>query len=106
MSNQPSLAQRLSELNITPDELAAIIDRTAEEVETWVSGDAEPDGEAKILLRLITDPERTHAATLAAERIRGRWEQSLKGDARTYAELERQPAFGSGFHGATGGRPQ
>ncbi len=99
------LAARLGALGIEPDELAAIIRRPADEVAAWVTGDAEPDGEAKVLLRLVMDPERSHAAALAVQRVRESYTRDMRGEAATLAGIE-TPNYGSGHQGATGGRPE
>ena len=103
---ETELAARLAELDITPAELATIIRRPADEVAAWVAGDAEPDGEAKILLRIVTDPERAHAAALAVQRVRDGFTRDMRGDAATLAGITAVPANGAGHHGPTGGRPE
>jgi DNA-binding transcriptional regulator YiaG len=100
-----ALADRLAVLGIEAAEVAAIIRRPAEEVEQWVSGDAEPDAAARILLRLFMDPERSHAAQLAAERVRHTYTRDLRGEAAEHAGIE-APAYGGGHTGETGGRPE
>lgn len=99
------LAERLAVLGIEAAELAAIVKRPADEVEGWVSGDSEPDAEARVLLRLVMDPERAHAAALAVQRVRDSWTADLRGDGVAYAGIE-TPGYGSGHQGETGGRPQ
>ena len=81
---ETELAARLDVLGIEPDELAAILrDRyPVELVEQWIAGTASPDAEAKVYLRLIFDPEREHAAQLAAEKVRKTFH-------RTYADGDR-----------------
>lgn len=101
---ETELSARLVALNITPAELAAIITRPVDDVAAWVAGDAEPDPEAKILLRLVIDPARTLAAELAAEYVRSKQTVPLGGEDWQSAEVERP--YGGGFTGTTGGRPQ
>jgi hypothetical protein len=100
------LAARLGVLDIDAAEVAAIVRRPVEDVEAWIAGDAEPDAEARVLLRLFMDPERTHAAQLAAERVRNSYTDNLAGDGVAYAGIEGVPAYGGGHTGATGGRPE
>ncbi len=98
-----ALTARIAELGITSDELAAILRRDPAEVEEWVTGDADPDAEARVLLRLVMDPERTHAAQLAAERIRSKRTQGWGGE--DWQSDGKRPSYGSGHTGATGGQP-
>jgi hypothetical protein len=101
-----ALADRLAALGgVTGAELAAIVRRPVAEVETWIAGDAEPDGEAKILLRLVMDPARAHAAALAVQRVRGSFTRDMRGEAATLADIE-PPPYGGGHAGSTGGHPQ
>jgi hypothetical protein len=96
------LAGRLAELRVTAAELAAVIGRPVELVEGWTAGDAEPDAEAKILLRVLDNP---HAAELAVERIRNGHTRNLRSDAELYGGLPSAP-YGTGDEGkATGGVP-
>ena len=97
-----ALAARLDALGITADEASQIVKRDPAEVASWVEGTAEPDGEGRILLRLFMDVERTHAAQLAAERIRSKRTQSLHGDDWQTEGIDRP--YGSGHQGTTGGR--
>jgi hypothetical protein len=97
------LADRLAELGgVAPAELAAIIRRPVEQVESWIDGSAEPDGEARILLRVLDD---SHTAALAVARIRGRQTRDLRGDGMLKSGIEAIPHPG-GFTGTTGGPPQ
>lgn len=98
------LASRLAALNISGDELAAILRRPAEDVAKWIDG-GEPDAEAKILLRLIMDPERTHAAGLAAERVRHMATIPLRGNEDACTEGI-EPPYGGGYAGTDAGRPE
>lgn len=102
MSAPTELAARLAELEIAAAELAAIIRRPVEQVEAWVAGDAEPDADARVLMRVLSDD---HRAALAVQRVRDGWTANLQGDAATFAGIE-TPGNGSGYQGATGGRPQ
>jgi len=100
MSNA-ALAERLETLGISAPELAVIVRRTVEDVEALIEG-AEPDAETRILLRLVMDPERAHAAKLAAERVRSMRTLPLRqGEDWQTAGIE--PPYGSGHQGATGG---
>ncbi len=94
------LADRLDALGIEPNELATIIRRPVEEVESWVAGDAEPDAEAGVLLRVLGDD---HRAALAVERVRNMRVLPLRAGTGTAAGIE--PPYGSGHQGATGGQP-
>lgn len=97
------LAARLDALGIEAGELAAIIRRPVDEVAAWVAGDAEPDAEARVLLRVLSDD---HIATLAVQRVRDRWTADLRGDGAAYAGIEGAPPYGGGHTGETGGRPE
>jgi hypothetical protein len=101
---ETELASRLAELGIAADELAAMIDRDPDEVAGWVDGAAEPDADARVLLRIVTDPERSHAAQLGAQRVRDTYVRDMRGDAATLAEIE-TPGDGAGYQGETGGAP-
>lgn len=96
------LAARLAALDIDAAEVAAIIRRPVDEVEAWVAGDAEADAEARILLRIFMDPDRAHAAQLAAERVRSSYIRDMRGEAATLAGIE-SPGHGTGYQGETGG---
>jgi hypothetical protein len=98
-----ALADRLATLGIAPDELAAMIRRPVDEVEAWVAGDVDPDGEARVLLRVLADD---HRAALAVQRVRDGWTADLRGDGAAYAGIEGVPPYGGGHTGETGGRPE
>jgi hypothetical protein len=97
------LAARLNVLGISIEELVAILrDRyTPAEIEAWIDGKADPDPEAKVLLRIVTDPAREHAARLAVARIRGRQTRDLRGDGATRSGIETVP-YGTAHTGTDG----
>jgi hypothetical protein len=94
---QTALAERLTTLGITPEELAAIVRRPIEEVESWVFGKTEPDASGRILLRIVTDPARALAAELAAEYFRAKGSVPLRGEGAQHAGVT--PPYGGGFEG-------
>jgi len=96
------LATRLDELGISAVELAAIIRRPVEDVEAWIAGDTEPDGEARILLRVLDDD---HVATLAAERVRHMRTLPVRRSEDWQTAAIEPPPYGS-HDGKTGGQPQ
>lgn len=99
---ETELADRLAALGISAAELAAIVRRPVAEVETWIEGDAEPDAEARILLRVL---DQDHVAELAAERVRHMRTMPLRGgDDWQTAGIDRP--YGGGHAGTTGGQPE
>jgi hypothetical protein len=84
-----ALADRLAELGgIEAGELALIVKRDPAEVSAWIDGSAEPDAAARVLLRIVFDPEREHAVNLAVERVRNTHTRDLRGDGMTYAGID------------------
>lgn len=101
MSKQTSpLARRLAELEISAEELAAIVRRPVELVEAWIN--TGPDTEALVLLRFLDDPED---AARRVSQLRRTHTTTLEGDGARYAGIA-APPYGSGDIGKkTGGAP-
>jgi hypothetical protein len=78
MTKPTYLALRLQELDVTPAELAAIVNRPVDVVNNWIEHG--PDASVSILLRIL-DIGNEHAAALAVERVRNTHTRSLKGPA-------------------------
>jgi hypothetical protein len=98
-----ALSARMSALGATAEEVGQLIGRDAAEVETWQTGDAEPDAEALVRLRPFLADD-TAAASAALNALRHRYTQSLRGDGATQAKVAL--AYGGGFAGDDAGRPQ
>jgi hypothetical protein len=106
-----ALADRLAELSITTEELAAAIQLPVEEVEAWVAGDAPLDADAKVRLRFLANDDD---AIRRAAAVRGARKLNLQGsDAVTYAGIEgvtvppfvgAVPPYGTGDTGKIDGR--
>jgi hypothetical protein len=64
------LTARMEEVGATAEEVGQLIGRDAAEVETWQTGDAELDAEARILLRPFLGSPAAASAALDALRTR------------------------------------
>lgn len=101
-TRKPSpLAERLAELSITADELAAIVKRDPAEVAAWIDGSTEPDAEAAVLLRVLDDDAD---ALRRVQRVRNKRTQPLKGDDWQTKSVD--IPYGGGYAGADAGRPE
>lgn len=74
---ETELAVRLDALGIAAAELAATVRRPVEDVEAWVAGAAEPDAEAKVLLRILDDDAD---ALRRVEQLRRAFRRTWEGD--------------------------
>jgi hypothetical protein len=96
-----ALAQRLAELgDVSAAELAAILRRDEAEVAAWIDGAAEPDPDARVLLRVL---DQDVPAALAVERVRSMRVMPLKrGDDWQTADVERP--YAGGYSGPDAGK--
>jgi|GEM_PF-5343271 len=99
MSKETSLRVRLANLGIGADECATLIHRPVSEVLQWVEGMADPDADARVLLRFLANELD---AIRRVEQLRRTYIQSLDGDRHDGVRVP----YAGGYAGVTGGRPQ
>jgi hypothetical protein len=83
------LAARLTELHIEPSELAALVRRPVEDVQTWLANGPDPEG--AILTRFLADDAD---ATRRVEQLRRKVTRKLAGEGAERAGVS--PPYASG----------
>jgi hypothetical protein len=78
-----SLAARLTELEISPEELAALVKRPAEDVTRWIKDG--PDEDAAVLLRFLAADDD---ALRRVDQLRRTHTRDLRGDGMSYAGID------------------